>query len=146
MTAGTASLRRIGIRRTLLAVLVVTGACGKADPPGPSPLRVAMGKIGSTHNALNPLVNRVQNSDPPWDTIQARAKERADLAVSLTGYDPPRGSKDSWAKQTLSYAEATASLDRAARAKNKDGTLAANKLAYRSCQDCHQAHRGHAPK
>jgi hypothetical protein len=148
MIGGTALLRRMRPQRTWLAALVIVGACNNAGhPPGPSPISQVMDKVAKTQDSLGPLIGRELRMDPPpWDTIRPQAKELTELAASLAGYDPPRGSKESWAKQTSSYADAAASLERAAQAKDKDAALAAHTQMNRSCMDCHRDHRGAAGK
>jgi hypothetical protein len=153
----------------LLAVVVAGSACNKnknndaisqgfdngGGPPsglgfgglgGPrGPIREAMVKLFKGPQSLKDSIGRQLNSDPPaWEAIQPQAKEFAQLATTLSKYDPPKGSKDSWMKLTDAFAKSAATLDRAVEAKNKDEALAAHAALSnnQTCRECHQAHRG----
>jgi hypothetical protein len=153
----TRGLRRRVVLASSLAVLFLCGACNKAKDqaesgpagvgPGPStPIKEIMTKLTKGPGSLTPVISQELNTDPPpWDTIQTQTKEFAQLAASMGKYDPPKGSKDSWATLTSAYSEAAASLDKAAQAKDKNAALEAHKTLANSCMSCHQAHRGMGP-
>jgi hypothetical protein len=107
----------------LLTVVVVGSACNKnkkADavvqgnseggpppgmgfggPKGRGPIGQTMAKLFKGRSSLKDSIGQELNSDSPsWDTIQPQTKEFAELAASLSKYDPPKGSKDSWEKLT----------------------------------------------
>lgn len=151
----------------LLAVVVVGSACNKnkkADavvqgnseggpppgmgfggPKGRGPIGQTMAKLFKGRSSLKDSIGQELNSDSPsWDTIQPQTKEFAELVASLSKYDPPKGSKDSWEKLTASFSKEAAALDHAAAAKNKDETLAVyTRLTdNQTCKACHQEHRG----
>jgi hypothetical protein len=142
----------------LLAVLV--GGCGGkngdangpapgGNPPGgggpPSEISRIMGKLGRGPMALtNVLREELDAEPPPWDKIQPQAKEYAQLAAALGQSEPPKGSKESWAKQTAAYAAAAAALDRAAQAKDRAAAKEAHDTLSNSCMACHREHRGMA--
>jgi hypothetical protein len=163
-------LSRAIVYQTLLGVLLVCAACHKAkqDPlanlgppegvgpgmmggppgmPGPStPIRQVMGKLTKGPESLTSKIGQELDSDPPaWETIQPQTKEYKELAATLSKYDPPRGSKESWAKLTGSYTETAAKLDRAAAAKDKKAALAAHTALTQSCMECHREHRMMVP-
>ncbi len=163
-------LTRAIIPQTLLAVLLVSAACNKAkkDPlanqgppegmgpgmmggppgmPGPStPIRQVMTKLTKGPESLTSKIGQELRADPPaWDTIQPQTKEYVELAATLSKYDPPKGSKESWAKLTGSYTETAAKLDRAAAAKDKSAALAAHTALTQSCMECHREHRMMGP-
>lgn len=147
----------------LLAVVVVGSACNKQNadpvvqgnsegvPPGMrfggrgGPIREAMMKLFKGRPSLKDSIGQELNGDSPsWDTIQPQTKEFAELAASLSKYDPPKGSKDSWEKLTASFSKEAAALDHAAAAKNKDEALGVySRLSdNQTCKACHQAHKG----
>jgi hypothetical protein len=157
---------RTAVFHVLLAVVLAAAACNKVknnDPgvagPGPgmaggpwpgmggpgrplSPIGEVMNKLGKGPNALNATIGKELKTDPPpWDTIGPQAKEYAQLAASLSKYDPPKGSKESWTKLTGAYAESAAALDSAAVAKDKDAALTAHTKLTQSCMACHREHR-----
>jgi mono/diheme cytochrome c family protein len=156
-------LGRVLVFAVLLAGIVAGSACNKSrtdngggqgsGPPagmfgGPGrphgPIGEAMMKLFKGPQSLKDTIGRELNSEsPPWETIQPQAKEFAQLASSLSKYDPPKGSKESWTKLTGSLSDSAAALDRAAQAKSKDDALAAHAAlsAAKSCSACHQAHR-----
>jgi hypothetical protein len=157
-------LRHLLIVPLLLTILFVGGACNKKeqDPPasappggrgpgfamggrgGPrSPVGELMGKLARGPQSLNTLLDQELKSDPPpWDTIQPQTKEFVELASSMSKYDPPQGSKESWEKLTAEFADSAKALDRASQAKDHDAALAAYKAVNNLCNTCHQGHRG----
>ncbi len=153
-------LRRVLVFGLLLAALVAAPACNKSnndDPVNPgvgnggpgaggggpkTPIGDIMTKLGKGPQSLTETLGRELKTDPPpWDTIGPQAKEYAQLSASLSKYDPSKGSKESWTKQTASFAESAAALDRAADAKDKDAALAAHGALTKSCMACHREHR-----
>ncbi len=153
-------LERVLVFGLLLAALVTAPACNKSnnndqvnpgsgnggpwpDGGGPkTPIGEIMTKLGKGPQSLTETLGRELKAEPPpWDTIAPQAKEYAQLTASLSKYDPPKGSKESWTKQTASFAESAAALDRAADAKDKDAALAAHVALTKSCMACHREHR-----
>jgi hypothetical protein len=162
--------RALGLA-VLLAIVVVGSACNKnknADvvsqvgdgggppagmdggPPGMmggprsrGPIGQTMAKLFKGRPSLKDSIGQELNSDSPsWDTIQPQTKEFAELTASLSKYDPPKGSKESWTKLTTAFSEQATALDRAAAAKNKNDALTAHSTISESCKACHDAHRG----
>jgi hypothetical protein len=102
-----------------------------------------MGKIGRGPNALAASLDREVKADAPaWETIQPRTAEYAKLAADLGKSDPPKGSKESWAKLTAAFGESAAALDRAAQARDVTAARAAQAKLGSSCMECHREHRG----
>lgn len=154
-------LGRVLVFALLLAVLAAAPACNKSNnndqvnqgvgngggpwpgAGGPkTPTGEIMTKLGKGPQSLTETIGRELNTDPPpWDTIGPQTKEYAQLAASLSKYDPPKGSKESWTKQSASFAESAAALDRASGAKDKDAALAAHGALTKSCMACHREHR-----
>lgn len=152
----------------LLAVVVAGPACNKSkndDPVGQAfgngggpplgmsggpgrphgPIGQTMTKLFKGPQSLKDSIGRELKSDTPaWETIQPQAKEFAQLAASLSKYDPPKGSKESWTKQISSFAESATALERAADAKDKDSAVATHAALTdnKTCKACHQAHKG----
>jgi hypothetical protein len=144
-----------------VGVLFLSGGCGsgkQASQPGqiggpgdsggsPSKIKQIMLKVGGrTPQALNPAIGKgLEAEQPAWDTLQAQAKEYAQLTADLEHNDPPRGSAESWKKLTSAYAESAAALDRAAQTKDQSAAKAAHKQLTESCMSCHREHRGRGP-
>jgi len=129
------------------------GSQGFTSPPGigggpgglRGPIREAMTKLFKGPQSLKDSIGRELKSDSPaWEALQPQAQEFAQLAASLSQYEPPKGSKDSWTKLTAAFSESAAALAHAVQAKNKEDALAAHAALSeaKTCQRCHQAHRG----
>jgi hypothetical protein len=105
-----------------------------------------MNQLAKGPNSLTPVLAKESKKDqPPWETIQGQSKEFARLAAELGTYDPPKGTKESWAKFTGEYAGAAADLDKAAAAKDQNSALAAHGQLAKSCNACHREHRRMGP-
>jgi hypothetical protein len=124
------------------------GGPGPGGPPGKggrmSPIRGIMMKLnGRGPNALQTSIGAALKADKPaWETIEPQTKEYAQLAADLAKHDPPKGSKESWAKFAADYAGLATTLEKAAQAKDKDAATAAHEDLAASCNDCHRQHRG----
>ena len=119
---------------------------GGLEGPGapPSPIRKIMTRLnGRGPDALQTLIGSELKSEPPaWETIQPQTKEYAQLAADLAKHDPPKGSKESWAKLAAEYAGFATELDKAAQAKDKTKATEAHEDLASSCNACHRQHRG----
>jgi hypothetical protein len=147
----------------LMGLLVLGGCIGDSDqaqspppvgnPPGGPPsaksspkVREIMVRLTKGPNSLTPVIGKELNeAQPPWETLQPQTREYAQLASEMGQYDPPRGSKESWAKQTLAYAEMATEMDRATQARDKDAALAVHTQIANSCNSCHREHRMMGP-
>jgi hypothetical protein len=142
-----------------LAGLLLTAGCdiaadggpGEQTPARPPDREVAvtpgikqiMIKLARGPQALTSVIGNGLNADPiPWETLQAQTKEYAQSAAEMGKYDPSKGTKESWSKLTMAFAESAAGLDRAAQDKNKQSALSAHGQLRNSCNACHQQHRG----
>jgi hypothetical protein len=117
-------------------------------PQGPGPrgggggARQIMTRIGKDPNLDRLLKAALQADKPDWATVQPQATEYARLAADLAKMDPPRGSKESWAKQASAFSESAAALDKAAQAKDLSGARSAQEKLGSSCMQCHREFRG----
>jgi hypothetical protein len=125
------------------------GPRGGFQPGGPpsgggdSKIKQIMGTLTKGPNSLTSVIGRELEASPPaWETIQPQASEYARLAGQMGQLDPPKGSKESWAKLTSAYAGSAAALDKAAQAKDLDEAKGAHKRIQNSCMECHREHRG----
>jgi hypothetical protein len=123
------------------------GGSDQAGGSGPlSGIKLIMTKLAKGPNSLTPVLGKELKEDQPsWETIQGQTKEYARLAAELGKHDPPKGSKESWAKSTTNFAGSAADLNKAAETKNKDAALAAHGLLAKSCMSCHREHRKMGP-
>ena len=127
------------------------GTVGAQLPPAswaaPAPgIKRIMTRLAKGPTSLTPVLGgELKAEQPPWETIQAQTKEYASLAAEMAKYDPPKGSKDSWARLTGEYAGSAVALDKAAIARDKAAALAAHDELARSCMACHREHRNMGP-
>lgn len=147
----------------LLVLLLATAACDKNNngpptqqspppfgPGGPnvggrpqSPVGKAMSKLFKGRPSLSDQIgSELKQDSPPWDTLQPRTKEFAELARSVSKETPPRGSKESWDKLTASFGESATKLEQAVNAKDKDTAMKTHELLRQSCKACHDVHKG----
>jgi len=123
------------------------GSGGPGGPSGPpSKIKQVMGTLTKGPNSLTPLIGKeLKEAEPPWDTIQPRAKDYARLTSELIKETPPKGSQESWTKLAATYAESASQLNLAAQAKDKTVALAAHGQITNSCKECHDSHRPGPP-
>jgi hypothetical protein len=121
---------------------------GQGGPPGGpggrgrSPIGQLMNKLDKGPSSLNAIANGLRANPPAWDTIQALTAEYAQAAGELGKSDPPKGSKESWAKLTAAFAASATALDKATQAKDLAAAQGAETKIRGSCMECHQTHRG----
>jgi cytochrome c556 len=110
---------------------------------GASPtIKAIMGKLTKGPNSLTPVIGKELHENPvAWETIQAQTRDYAQLAAALGQNEPPKGSKESWAKLTGTFAETAVALDQATQAKDEDAALEAHGKLETSCMACHREHR-----
>jgi hypothetical protein len=116
---------------------------GPGGPGGPrGPIGEIMAKLTNGPQSLTNIIGAELNEPtPPWDKIQPQTKEYAQLASSMSKYDPPKGEKDTWLKLTGAFTQSANDLEHAAEAKDTDAARAAHRSLRNSCQTCHDAHR-----
>jgi cytochrome c556 len=153
------------IQVILLAVVVAAWGCGNNSTPVATPVptlpdpatmppggmavaggntktKQIMFRIGRGPNALSSRLGKALKAEQPeWETIGSDAAEYAKLASELGTLDPPKGSKESWSKQTTEFAESARALDKAAQAKDLDAAQKAQQTLGGSCMGCHREHR-----
>jgi hypothetical protein len=152
------SSRSVPLQVALLGLIIILAGCSKKEetsappkqgpsinPPAPpggmssSETGKLMSKIG---RGLNMALRTDLEADPtPWDKIQPKTKEYAQLASELGKHDPPKGDKESWKKSTSAFAGDAAALDSAAQAKKLDDAKAAYSKLNNACNACHNEHR-----
>ena len=128
------------------------GAGAAAAGPGPEPpldtkngtptIKQIMGRLTKGPNSLTPVIGKALEAETPdWSTIQPQTDEYARLAAALGQNKPRRGSPESWAKLTAAFSESASALDKAVKAKNRDGASDAHSQLTGSCMECHRQHR-----
>jgi hypothetical protein len=123
------------------------GQNGPPMPGAPSPVMPLMLRFAKGPAALYPSIGQELGQEaPPWDTIQGQTKELTKIAEEIGKLDPPKGTKESWTEKTGAFAKTITALDAAAKDKDKDKALAANKELSGSCAACHKEHKGGPPR
>ncbi len=121
------------------------GGPGEAPRSNPK-IKEIMTKVGKGPRALQgSLTEALKQAEPAWDTIQTKTRDYSQLASELEKLEPTKGSKDSWAKLALAFAESAGELDHAAQAKDKNKTKESLDSLGSSCMACHRAHRTMGP-
>ncbi len=76
-----------------------------------------------------------------WEDAQKASAEMKKYGEALGKNDPPKGSKDSWAKHTKVFGETMTAIDDAAQKKDSAGVEKAAAAFGKSCKACHDAHQ-----
>lgn len=76
-----------------------------------------------------------------WEDAQKASAEMKKYGEALGQNDPPKGSKDSWAKHAKSFSETMSAIDAAAQKKDAAGVEKAAGAFGKSCMGCHNAHK-----
>jgi hypothetical protein len=117
-----------------------------APPEKAGPIAAIMVKLSRGPESLTMVIGEELRVDPPpWDKLQPQTKEVAQLTASLGKHEPPKGSKESWAKNTAAYSDSAVALDKAVGDKDKAAAIAAHKAMFSACMVCHREHRTGMP-
>jgi cytochrome c556 len=112
-----------------------------ADDAVPS-IEDIMQKVNKKKGGLHTDVDAaLKASSVDWDAVAKKTKQYATLAEFLGKNDPPKGSKQSWAKLTKTYADDAKALNAAAEKKDKAAAAAAHRKLSGECMGCHRQHR-----
>lgn len=76
-----------------------------------------------------------------WEDAQKASAEMKKYGEAMGQNDPPKGSKDSWAKLTKKFAEQMTAIDDAAQKKDAAAVAKATGAFTQSCKACHDAHK-----
>src|SRR5579864_8056591 len=105
-------------------------------------IKQIMRRLTKDPGSLTRTIGNELGANPPqWETLATQTREYARLAAALGQNEPPKGSKDSWAKLALAYANSAAALDQAVQAKDRAAALAAHGKISNSCMGCYGEHR-----
>ena len=113
-----------------------------ADDAVPS-IEDIMQKVNKKKGGLHTDVDAaLKASSVDWDAVAKKTKQYATLAEFLGKNDPPKGSKQSWAKLTKTYADDAKALNAAAEKKDKTSVTNLHKKLSGECMGCHKVHKG----
>lgn len=140
-------LRKFAVAGLLLAgfafaVTSLTAADEKKDE------KTATIKDCMKFQGKNGLANKIDAAAKAdkWDDAQKASADLAKLGEAMGKNTPPKNAdkKDEWAKQTKAFAERTAAVDTAAKAKKADDVskAVAALLDNKTCGGCHSNFKG----
>ena len=87
------------------------------------------------------LGKQLKAKDVKWDVIQKETEEWVGVAESLGKQTPPKGSPESWKKQTAKYLQNVKAVDEAADKKDAAAATKAMATIGASCGGCHGQHK-----
>jgi cytochrome c556 len=79
--------------------------------------------------------------DPNWEEVQKQTKDWVAMAETLGKQKPPKGSDESWKKQTDKYLGLVKDVDAAAHKKDLDGMKKGLGTVGMACGGCHSQHK-----
>lgn len=82
--------------------------------------------------------------DPNWEEVQKKTKDWVSMAETLGKQKPPKGTDESWKKQSDKYLGLVKDVDAAAGKKDADGMKKGLGAIQNACMGCHSQHRGKA--
>jgi hypothetical protein len=100
-------------------------------------MKTVHGKRGLM-KSLEPMLTAKQVK---WDQVQATTAKILPLAVALGKRKPDKGTKESWADLTDTYADFAKELDDAAKKKDAVAAKDAFDFLNNSCSKCHDRHK-----
>jgi hypothetical protein len=102
-----------------------------------------MMRIDKAPDSVKKNLEKGFKTDPPtWDSIQTASTELVKVSDELVKANaPPKGTKESWEKQTAAFHETAVALDKAAQAKDVTAAKEAHTKFTNSCEECHTLHR-----
>jgi len=80
-------------------------------------------------------------SNPDWDKVQKETKDWVAMAETLGKQKPPKGSDESWKKQTDKYLGLVKDVDAAAEKKDLNGMKKGMGTIGMACGGCHSQHK-----
>jgi cytochrome c556 len=78
---------------------------------------------------------------PNWEEVQKQTKDWVAMAETLGKQKPPKGTDESWKKQTDKYLGLVKDVDSAAEKKDLDGMKKGLGTIGMSCGGCHGQHK-----
>jgi cytochrome c556 len=94
-----------------------------------------------TKVARDHLPAELKSASPDWDQIQRDTKQWVAVAETLGKQSPPRGTAQSWKRQTDKYLEHVKDINVAAQKKDAAAATKAVATLGMSCGGCHSQHK-----
>jgi cytochrome c556 len=121
-------------------LLISTFGISAGDDPTPDIAEI-MTKGHKPGGFKTMIADELKKGSPDWTALQEQTKEFVKLADALGKNEPPKGSADSWKKQTEAYAKIVHSLEAGAKKKSKSECNSAMGKLNQSCAGCHRLHK-----
>ena len=126
-----------------LAVLaaVAVGVAYLGSAAARDDIKDVKGCMAFQNKVRGPLGKQVKKDPVPWDEIQKETKEWVGVAETLGKQTPPKGTAESWKKQTDLYLANVKAVDAAAEKKDAAGVTKGLATIQASCGGCHGQHK-----
>jgi len=128
----------------LALAVVVTGV--KAEDKDekkdkPKNIKEVMKKAHAGDSAFKTVVGKAIKAKDFDDDAKNAMKAWVAIGSALGEFDPPRGEKESWTKQTKKYAEDLKKLAKAVNDKDAEAAATAFDTVDKGCGACHSKHK-----
>jgi len=118
---------RFQLKLVVLAALVAGVAYLGTAAAQEEKIKDVKGCMAFQNKVRGDLGKQVKSKSPDWEAIQKQTKEWVGVAETLGKHSPPKGSAESWKKQTETYMKNVKAVDDAAG--TKDSAAATKALA-----------------
>ena len=120
---------------TIVGVAYLGTAVAKED------IKDTKGCMAFQNKLRGDLPKQLKAKEPAWDDIQKETKEWLSVAETLGKQTPPKGTAESWKKQTELYMTNVKAVDDAAQKKDAEAATKALATIGSSCGGCHGPHK-----
>jgi cytochrome c556 len=104
-------------------------------------IKDAKGCMAFQNKVRGDLPKQLKSKSPDWEEIQKETKEWVSVAETLGKQTPPKGSAESWKKQTELYTTNVKAVDTAAQKKDAEAATKSLATIGNSCGGCHSQHK-----
>jgi cytochrome c556 len=125
----------------LAAAVLGVAVLGTAAADEAEKIKDVKGCMAFQNKVRGDLPKQLKSKTPDWDAIQKQTHEWVGVAEALGKQKPPKGSEESWKKQTDLYLTHVKAVDAAAEKKDADAANKALATIGSSCGGCHSQHK-----
>jgi cytochrome c556 len=133
---------RLQLKLTVLAAaalgVVYLGTAAADDADKLKDIKGCMAFQGKLRKEVPDLLKA---KNPDWDKVQKESKDWVAMADTLGKQKPPRGTHESWKRQTDKYLGLVKDVDAAAQNKDLDAMKKSMATIGMSCGGCHSQHK-----
>jgi cytochrome c556 len=132
---------RFQVKLLVLAALVAGVAYLGTATAQEEKIKDVKGCMAFQNKVRGDLGKQVKSKSPDWEAIQKETKEWVGVAETLGKQSPPKGTAESWKKQTETYMKNVKAVDEAAEKKDSAAATKALATVGASCGGCHAQHK-----